>query len=99
MKSLKSIFEPQSAAVVGASATVGTVGNAIFSNILQSSFQGVVYPVNPKYGNIMSVKAYPDVLSIPGEIDLVIVCVSKNLVEDVIKQCAEKGVKGIVVIT
>ena len=99
MKSLKYIFEPKSVAVIGASATIGTVGNAIFSNILQSSFQGAVYPVNPKYNNIMSVKAYKDVISIPDHIDLAVVCVPKNVVENVIKQCAKKGVKGIVVIT
>ena len=52
MKTLKQVFEPKSIAVIGASSTIGTVGNAIISNILQSDFQGAVYPVNPKYGNI-----------------------------------------------
>lgn len=99
MKSLKCIFEPKSVAVIGASATTGTVGNAIFSNILQSNFQGVVYPVNPKYSNVMSVKAYNDILSVPGTIDLAVICVPKNVVENVVIQCAEKGLKGIVVIT
>jgi len=99
MKSLKYIFEPRSVAVIGASATKDSVGNAIFSNILQSNFQGAVYPVNPKYTNIMSVKAYKDVNSIPDTLDLAVICVPKNAVVSVIEQCAEKGVKGIVVIT
>jgi len=99
MNNLKYIFEPKSVAVIGASATIGTVGNAIFSNILQSFFQGVVYPVNPKYENIMSVRAYKDVISIPDEVDLAVICVPKKVVESVIQQCAEKGVKGIVLIT
>ena len=99
MKSLKYIFEPKSVAVIGASATPGTVGNAIFSNILLSNFHGVVYPVNPKYSNVMSVKAYKDVIAIPDAIDLAVVCVPKTIVENVIIQCAEKGIKGIVVIT
>lgn len=99
MKSLKHIFEPKSVAVIGASATKGTVGNAIFSNILQSNFQGAVYPVNPKYSHVMSVKAYNDVIAIPDAIDLAVVCVPKKIVENVIIQCAEKGIKGIVVIT
>ena len=99
MKSLQYIFEPKSVAVIGASPTVDTVGNAIFSNILQSKFQGAVYPVNPKYSNIMSVKAFKDVGSIPETVDLAVICVPKNVVVAVIKQCAEKGVKGLVVIT
>ena len=99
MKSLKSVFEPKSIAVIGASATIDTVGNAIFSNILQSNFQGAVYPVNPKYNNIMSVKAYADVSSIPDDVDMAVICISAKAVVNAIKQCAEKGVKGIVLIT
>src|ERR1035437_4400879 len=99
MKSLKYIFEPKSVAVIGASVTTGTVGNAIFSNILQSNFRGPVYPVNPKYDNVMSVRAYKDVVSIPDAIDLAVICVPKNAAENVVQQCAEKGVKGIVIIT
>ena len=99
MKSLKSIFEPKSIAVIGASKTAGTVGNSLFSNILQSDFQGVVYPVNPKYDHIMSERVYKDVIVIPDTIDLAIVCVPPKVVLDVVKQCAEKAVKGIVIIT
>src|ERR1035437_3057809 len=99
MKSLKSVFEPKSIAVIGASATLDTVGNAIFSNILQSNFQGAVYPVNPKYNNVMSVKAYADVSSIPDVVDMAVICISAKAVVNAIKQCAEKGIKGIVLIT
>jgi acetate---CoA ligase (ADP-forming) len=99
MKNLKYIFEPKSVAVIGASKTTGTVGNGILSNLLESNFQGAVYPVNPKYDNIMSVRAYKDVLSIPESIDLAIICIPSKVVVDVVKQCAKKGIKGIVVIT
>ena len=99
MKSLKYIFEPRSIAVIGASAKVGTIGNAIFSNILRSFFKGIVYPVNPKYNSIMSVRAYNNVITIPDSIDLAVIGVPKIAVKNVIKQCAEKGVKGIVIIT
>lgn len=99
MKSLKNIFEPKSVAVIGASATTGSVGNAIFSNILQSNYRGIVFPVNPKYSNIMSVKAYKNVTDIPDEIDLAVICVPNKIVENIIIQCLAKGVKGLVVIT
>jgi len=99
MKNLKYIFEPKSVAVIGASVTTGTVGNEIFSNILLSNFQGSVFPVNPKYDNIMSVKAYKDVVSIPDAVDMAVICVPSKIAVLVIKQCAEKGVKALVVIT
>jgi len=99
MNNLKFVFEPKSVAVIGASKTEGTVGNGILTNILEANFQGAVYPVNPKYDNIMSVRAYKDVLSIPETVDLAVICIPSKAVVDVLKQCAEKGVKGIVVIT
>lgn len=99
MNSLRFIFEPKSVAVVGASASAGKVGNAILSNILQSKFRGAVYPVNPKGGQIMNLKSYADVSAIPGVVDLAIICVPVSAIETVMEQCAQKGVKGIVVIT
>jgi acetyl coenzyme A synthetase (ADP forming)-like protein len=99
MKNLKQIFEPKSVAVIGASITIGKVGNAIFSNILQSNFQGAVYPVNPKHDYIMSVRAYKDVIAVPDVIDMAVICVPSTAVINVLKQCADKGIKGIIVIT
>ncbi len=96
---LKYIFEPKSVAVIGVSKTEGTVGNGILSNILQSNFKGAVYPVNPKYKEIMSVRTYKDILSVPDSIDMAVICIPSKHVITVVKQCAKKGVKGIVVIT
>lgn len=99
MNNLKQILEPKSVAVIGASEKKGSIGFAVFSNILTSNFKGVVYPVNPKYTNIMSVRSYSLVSEIADEIDLAILCIPKNEIEEVIKQCALKNVKGLVVIT
>lgn len=98
-QSLKYIFEPKSVAVIGASKSQGKVGNAIFANILHANFHGAVYPVNPKYNDIMSVKAFKDVISVPDTVDMAVICVPSTEVITVIKQCVEKGVKGIVLIT
>ncbi|MEO7087518.1 MAG: CoA-binding protein, partial [Bacteroidia bacterium] len=99
MKNLKYLFEPKSIAVIGASVKPGTVGNAIFSNILLSNFNGTIFPVNPKYDNIMSVKAYKDVISIPDAVDMAVICVPAKAVVNVIKQCAKRGVKAVAIIT
>jgi len=99
MKNLKYIFQPNSVAVIGASDKKGSIGYAIFSNILKSGFNGVVYPVNPRCSNIMSVKTYGSVNDIIDDIDLAILCIQKNAVEEVIHQCVIKKVKALVVIT
>ncbi len=99
MNSLKYIFEPESVAVVGASPTPGTVGNAILSNLLSSGFQGTVYPVNPRHTRILSIKTYESVGAIPDAVDLAVVCVPREAAEPIVQQCADKGIKGIVLIT
>ena len=99
MKNLKYIFQPSSVAVIGASDKKGSIGYAIFSNILKSEFNGVVYPFNPRCSSIMSVKTYGSVTDIIDDIDLAILCIQKNAVEEVINQCVIKKVKALVVIT
>ena len=97
--SLRALLKPRSIAVIGASRKQGTIGNKLFHNILHQEFNGVVYPVNPNAEVVASVKAYPSVLDIPGEVDLAVVIVPTEIVLQVVEQCGRKGVRGIVVIS
>jgi RimJ/RimL family protein N-acetyltransferase len=63
--SLKAFLQPKSIAVIGASNRPGTIGNMVFTNIMNNRFTGVAYPVNPKSGVVCSVRAYETVLEIP----------------------------------
>ena len=99
MKDLSFILNPKSIAVVGASNRPGSVGRAVFSNILKAEYQGVLYPVNPNATAVLSVKAYPSLLAVPGEVDLAVVIVKAPLVLDVVEDARKKGVKGLVVIS
>ncbi|MFH1675051.1 MAG: acetate--CoA ligase alpha subunit [Pseudomonadota bacterium] len=92
-------FNPKSVAIVGASTQPGKIGYDILKNILQYSYAGAVYPVNPKADIILGQKAFPDLLSIPDPVDLVVVSVPSQGVLDVIRQCRKKGVDSVVVIT
>lgn len=96
---LKAIFAPRSVAVIGASNRPGSVGRAVFANVLQHGYLGVVYPVNPKALSIMSVKAYPSVLDIPDEVDQGIIIVPSAAVPQVMEECGQKGIKAAIVIT
>lgn len=96
---LRPILEPQSVAVIGASRQPGTVGYAVFSNLLMGQFTGVVYPVNPKAKSICSVRSYPSILEIPDSVDLAVIIVRAMLVPQVLEECGQKGVKGAIVIS
>lgn len=96
---LDGIFRPSSVAVIGASTRKGTIGRETLHNILMAEFHGKVFPVNPKASVIHSIKAYSTVLDVPDAVDLAIIIVPKEHVKDVVTQCGEKGVKGVVVIS
>ncbi|HEX9886510.1 MAG TPA: acetate--CoA ligase family protein [Longimicrobiales bacterium] len=96
---LDPFFRPGSIAVIGASRRPGTIGYQILDNLLRHGYQGVVYPVNPRARAIHSIPAFPSVTSIPDEVDLAVVVVPKEIVLEVVEECGEKGVKGVVVIT
>ena len=97
--SLRYILYPRSVAVIGASRTPGNLGQLVFQSVLQNGFSGVVYPVNPNADVIMSVKAYPSVLDIHGEVELAIIIVPAQLVAKVTDECGRKGVHAIIVIS
>ena len=99
MSNLKNTFNPNSIAVIGASDREGSIGRAIFQNLLKGNFKGVIFPVNPKYANVLSVKTYKKVTDIVDEIDLVIICIPRDFVLESIKECIEKKAKGIIVIS
>lgn len=96
---INAIMNPKSVAVVGATNRPGSVGLAIFRNIIDAGFQGVLYPVNPNAKSIQSVKAYPRLADIPDEIDLIVIVVPAGVVSAVLQEAGEKGVKGAIVIT
>ena len=96
---LSTLFAPRAVAVIGASGRPGSVGQAVFGNVLQHSYAGVVYPVNPRAASVMSVKAFPKVADIPDAVDLGIIIVPREAVPEVMAECGEKGIKTAIVIT
>lgn len=97
--SLLPIFVPSSVAVIGASTDPNSIGGRLFANLLSERLTGPLYPVNPTARVVNSVRAYASILDIPDEVDLAFVVVPAHLVADVVRECAEKGVRGLVVIS
>lgn len=97
--SVKHFFRPRSIAVIGASREKGTIGGELFRNLIEADFNGPVYPVNRRATVVQSVAAYDSVLKCPGPVDLAFIVVPAGSVIEVAKECAQKGVHALVVIS
>jgi acetate---CoA ligase (ADP-forming) len=96
---LDALLRPRSIAVIGASRTPNTIGYQILDNLLRHGFTGAVYPVNPTAPAVHSVRAYASVAEIPEPVDLAVIVVPKQHVLRVARECGEKGVQTLVVIS
>jgi len=97
--SLQSFFNPQSVAIVGASRQKGKVGYEILVNMVNSGYEGRIFPVNRSADTIEGLKCYPDLEAIGETPELVIVIVPAKFVLDVMEQCVKVGTKAVIIIT
>src|SRR5262245_16095253 len=97
--SLDPIFEPASVAVVGASATPGSVGSILVRNLLGNPFGGVVYPINPKRKAVHGVRCYPDLAALPETVDLAVIATPANTVPPLISECVTRGIPTAIIIS
>ncbi|MFC5678930.1 bifunctional GNAT family N-acetyltransferase/acetate--CoA ligase family protein [Aeromicrobium endophyticum] len=97
--SIERIFRARSIAVIGASRRQDSIGQAMVRNLVLGDFGGSVYAVNSNAEAVSGLPAYKRVQDIPGEVDVAIVVVPAESVNDVVLDCAAKGVHGLVVIS
>lgn len=96
---LDSIFSPESIAVVGVSDQPGSVGGAVFLNLKATGYQGQLFPVNHKRTVIHGEPAFSSLADLPDTPDLVIVCTPATSVAGLVRDCGERGVGGMIVIS
>lgn len=96
---LSAILRPKSVAIIGASTDVKKWGYRGFQNITTGGYSGRLYLVNPRGGEFAGRKIYSSVLEIDDDIDIAVTPLPINAIENVVKECAQKGIKGIVIIT
>jgi acetyltransferase len=91
---LDEIFRPRGIAVVGVSAS-----KLAFAELVVHALKGAgypaIYPVNPKYTEVLGLACYPSVKAIPGAVDHVVVNIPAESVLRLLDECAEKGVKSV----
>lgn len=97
--SIEKFFKPRSVAVIGASRRQETIGQALVRNLVMGDFTGRVYAVNPSANAVSGLPTYKTVGDIPDDVDVAIVAVPAESVQDVVLDCAAKGVHGLVVIS
>ncbi len=97
--SIQTFFNAKSVAVIGASRRQDTIGRALVRNLVTGDFTGRVYAVNPSADAVSGLPAYKSVVDIEGPVDVAVVAVPAEAVQDVVLDCAAKGVHGLVVIS
>ncbi|MGV3483503.1 MAG: GNAT family N-acetyltransferase [Planctomycetaceae bacterium] len=96
---LDKIFSPQRIAVIGASIRPGSVGHSVFQNLVRGGFDGPVYPVNPKYETLDGRRCVASVVDLPETPDLAVICTPADTVAEVVRQCGEAGIFGLVILS
>ena len=99
IQQLDYLFKPKSVAIVGASNTFGKWGFGVFSQLWSRSGNRKIYPVNKKETEVFGVKSYNSIIELPQSVDLVVMAVPAREILDVIRSCATKGVKAVIIIS
>ncbi|MBW1814651.1 MAG: CoA-binding protein [Deltaproteobacteria bacterium] len=95
---IDSLYHPKSVAIIGLPRGLKT-GKLFLLALLDQKFPGEIYAVHPSATEIDGIKAYKRVSDIPGPVDLAIVLVPHQHALSVVKDCADKGVKGAILFT
>ncbi len=98
-KGIDQLFNPRSIAVIGASATKGKLGNDVLQNLIESGFEGRIYPVNPSGGKILGANVFRSIFEISSDVDMAVIVIPAQHVLSVVEECGRKGVKALVIIT
>ena len=96
---LKTILEPKSIAVLGASNNPQKMGTIQYLNILHSGFPGEVLPVHPKEKEVFGKKAYADIKDLPYAPDMALLVVPTRLVPEMVKDLCEIGTRHALIVT
>ncbi len=96
---LDALFHARTVAVIGAKDDLGSVGRTIMTNLISGSFGGKIYPINPKRNEVLGLKAYPSISSLPEEIDLAIIVTPAPTVPKIVEECVNAKVKTAIIIS
>lgn len=96
---LKTLLNPRSVAVIGASEDQTKFGGRLYKTLLQHKYAGEVYPINPGRDSLFGLKTFPSVSATPKAPDMVIMALPRDKVKGEIAACAARGAKAGIIIT
>ncbi len=96
---MRSLFEPRAIAVIGASTNPEKIGYRVVENIVRSGYPGEVFPINPRGGEVVGLRARKDIDEVEGEVDVAVIAIPAERVTGAVEACGAKGVKNLVIIT
>ena len=97
MRALRALFQPESVAVIGASAKVGSLGSVVLESLHAGGFKGAVLPVHPRYRACHRLLCYKSVDALPLAPDLAVLCTPAAGVAEELGRLGERGTKVAVV--
>ncbi|MBO0856185.1 MAG: acetate--CoA ligase family protein [Nocardia sp.] len=92
------MLEPRAIAVVGASANPAKRGHQILRSLRDTGYHHPVYPVHPAGGELLGFEVITEVRHLPPQVDIAVIALPANLVAAAVRQCADAGVAGVVVL-
>ncbi len=95
---IKSILEPKSIGIIGVSSNKEHISYSFLENLINSNYEGVIYPVNPKLEAIKGLRVYKDISDIPL-VDLAVVILKPTIALEIIEKGATKGIKNFIVLS
>lgn len=96
---LKTLFEPQSVALFGASERAGSVGAVALRNLLDDGFRGGIYPINPKHDEVQGQRCYRSLDEVGHSVELAVVVAPAKAVPEIIDQCGRRGIRNAVILS
>jgi acyl-CoA synthetase (NDP forming) len=95
---LSCFFEPESIAVIGSLREGYFGGYVVVKTLRNGGFAGKIYPVHPTYKEVLGLRVYPSIKDIQEKIDLALIIINRQAVPNVMRECAEKGIKAVIVV-
>ncbi len=94
---LECLFNPRSIAIVGASAEFGSISGQPLDLLIKRGYPGMLYPVNPKYPELLGRACYPSLDALPETPDLALIMVNARLAIRMLEACGRAGVRFAIV--
>jgi acyl-CoA synthetase (NDP forming) len=99
LKNLEALFSPASVAIIGVSSDFTKFTGRTLKYLIKHGYQGRIYPINPKYQEIEGIRCFGSVAELPEVPDMAFVQIPARFTLDAVRQCAQRGVRAVLLHT